>query len=183
MKKLLYLFAAVAMTSLTACDAEDGAPGPQGAPGPEATVYEITNVDFTPSGDFGIFFEYPTILASDHLLVYRLSAVEGNEDVWKPLPETFYFDDGTLDFMYGFDHTRFDTNIYMEGFDLAGVSDAFRLDQVFRVVIIPGMFGDKSSSNVDLNDYNAVVKAYGIDESKIIPLEAKVKAEKKKIIY
>ncbi|MBD3583577.1 hypothetical protein [Flavobacterium selenitireducens] len=175
MKKLLYLFALAGVTALTGCE---GDPGPAGAPGEEAFVYEITNVNFTPAGDFGVFFDFPdSFLASDHVLVYRLANVVNQEDVWKPLPETFYFDDGTLDFMYGFDHTQFDVNVYMEGFDLAGVSPDFRSNQVFRVVVIPGQFA-KSAVKVDLNDYKAVIKAYGIDESKIIELEAKAKAKK-----
>jgi len=39
--------------------------------------------------------------------------------------------------------------------------------QTFRIVIIPGYFSNKTSLKVDLNDYNAVIKAYKIDEGKI----------------
>lgn len=177
MKKLLYLFAIVGITTLTGCE---GDRGPAGADGQEAFVYEISNIDFDPSGDFGVFFEFPTtFLPSDHVLVYRLANVVNQEDVWKPLPETFYFDDGTLDFMYGFDHTQFDVNIYMEGFDLATVSPDFRSDQIFRVVVVPGRLNTgKLSNTVNFADYKSVIKAYGIDETQIIPMEAKVKARK-----
>lgn len=177
MKKLLYLFAIVGMTALTGCE---GDPGPQGIPGQdgeEAYVYETPPVDFTASGDFGVFYDFPiTFLESDHVLVYRLSGVlpDGTQ-VWKPLPESYYFDDGTLDFMYSFDHTRYDVNIVMDGFDLGGINANFRLDQIFRIVVIPGQFA-KSSAKVDLNDYKAVIKAYNIDENKIVTLQPKAKS-------
>ncbi|RZJ69794.1 hypothetical protein [Flavobacterium sp.] len=177
MKKLLYLFAIAGMTTLAACD---GDTGPQGAPGPEAQVYETNPVDFTAAGNYGVFYNFPSgaLLSSDHVLVYRLSAVDNGVDVWKPLPETFYFNDGTLDFMYGFDHTQYDVNIYMEGFDLGAINGDFRLGQIFRIVSIPGTFSGKNAVKVDLNNYDAVIKAYNIDESKMksITLQAKTKA-------
>ncbi len=40
------------------------------------------------------------------VLVYRLTGLDGNKDVWKLLPETYYYDDGTLDFGYRNDFTR-----------------------------------------------------------------------------
>jgi len=183
MKKLLYLFAIAGITALTGCEGDAGPQGPQGPPGSgtEAQVYETGEVNFTPAGEFGIFFNFPqgALLESDHVLVYRLAAVDGQDDVWKPLPETFYFDDGTLDFMYGFDHTRYDVNIFMDGFDLANVNADFRLNQIFRIVSIPGYFPNsgKAAPKVDFNDYKAVVKAYKIDESKVIHIEAKAKAK------
>ena len=90
------------------------------------------------------------------------------KDIWKPLPETYYFGDGTLDLRYDFDFTRFDAQVYMEGFDLAGVSSSYRLNQILRVVVIPAYFG--KNSTVNLNDYHAVVSAFNIDETKIIKM-------------
>jgi hypothetical protein len=98
------------------------------------------------------------------VLVYRLSGTFQGEDVWKLLPETYYFDDGTLDLRYDFDFTRFDSEVHLEGFDLANVSNAYKLDQILRVVVIPAAFGKKG---VDFKDYKAVVKAFHIDENKI----------------
>ena len=106
------------------------------------------------------------------VLVYRLSDVFQGEDVWKLLPETYYFNDGTLDYRYDFNFTRFDAEVYLEGFDLAGLSPAVRLNQVLRVVVIPAYQANKmSSKKVDFNDYNAVINAYNIDESKIIKIQ------------
>jgi hypothetical protein len=102
------------------------------------------------------------------VLAYRLSGVTQGEDIWKPLPETYFFDDGTLDFKYDFDFTRYDTQVTMSGYDLASISPDFRLNQVIRVVIVPGYFG--KHAKVNLSDYKAVVKALHIDESKIIKM-------------
>ena len=55
----------------------------------------------------------------------------------------------------------------MHGNDLGTVSNNFRINQVFRIVIVPGFFGKSASNTVDLNDYNAVIKAYNIDDSKV----------------
>jgi hypothetical protein len=126
-------------------------------------------VNFFPN-DYSVVLTYPhTILSSDMVLVYRLSGTFQGEDVWKPLPETYFFGDGTLDLRYDFDFTRFDAQVNMEGFDLAGVSSSYRLNQVFRVLVIPAYFG--KNNNVDFKDYNAVVKAFNIDESKIIKVQ------------
>ncbi len=173
MKKLLYLFAIVGITTLTACEGDAGPQGPAGENGQEAYVYETPFVSFTAAGNYGIFYEFPiTFLNSDHVLVYRLAGVESGEDVWRPLPETHYFNDGTRDFSYDFDHTRYDVNITMNGNDLATVSAEYRIDQIFRIVVVPGQpVSGKNVSAVDFNDYKAVIAAYGIDESKIVKLK------------
>ena len=135
-------------------------------------VFEYTNVNFLPNS-YTVVLNFPhTIYSSDMVLVYRLSDVFQGEDVWKLLPETYYFNDGTLDYRYDFNFTRFDAEVYLEGFDLAGLSPAVRLNQVLRVVVIPAYQANKmASKKVDFNDYNAVINAYNIDESKIIKIQ------------
>jgi hypothetical protein len=59
----------------------------------------------------------------------------------------------------------------MDGFDLAGVTNAFRINQVFRVVVIPGFRGNKNSNPVDFNDYFAVLNAYHIDPDKVLKIK------------
>jgi hypothetical protein len=103
------------------------------------------------------------------VLVYRLSGSFQGEDIWKLLPETYYFDDGTLDLRYDFDFTRFDAELHLEGFDLAGVSNGYKLNQIFRVVVVPGYFGKNSKMN--FNDYKAVIKVLNINESKLIKIQ------------
>ncbi len=168
MKKITLVLAFIGMITLQSCsvnnDEGDGIDNDT-----VAEVFEYSNVNFFPN-DYSVVLAYPhTILSSDMVLVYRLSGAFQGEDIWKPLPETYFFADGTLDLRYDFDFTRFDAQVYMEGFDLAGVSSTYRLNQVFRVVIIPAYFG--KNSTVDLKDYKAVVHAFNIDESKIIKVQ------------
>jgi hypothetical protein len=167
MKRFTLILAFIGMITLQSCtvnnDDRDGIDNDT-----IAEVFEYTNVNFLPN-DYTVVLEYPhSIFTSDMVLVYRLSGSFQGEDIWKPLPETYYFGDGTLDLRYDFDFTRFDAQVYMEGFDLAGVSSSYRLNQILRVVVIPAYFG--KNSTVNLNDYNAVVSAFNIDESKIIKM-------------
>ena len=105
------------------------------------------------------------------VLVYRLSGVSSGADVWKLLPESYFMGNGTLDFRYDFDFTRYDVNIFMNGFDLAGVSNSYRTNQVFRVVVIPGYFGNKNTNTVDFKDYKAVFNAYHIDPTRVLKIK------------
>ncbi|MES2544018.1 MAG: hypothetical protein V4548_03975 [Bacteroidota bacterium] len=171
MKKIFLLIGMVSLFGLQSCSGPEGPEGPPGSDGTnvEAEVYEITDVDFLSNGNFSIVADLPhTILSSDMVLVYRLSDVFNGADVWRLEPETFYFADGTLDFRYNFDFTRTDVSIYLEGNDLGTVPEEFRLNQVFRIVIIPGYFSNKKA--VDLKDYNAVIKAYNLNDSNPIKL-------------
>ena len=161
MKKITLILAFIGMITLQSCSTEDN--------DTISEVFEYTNVDFLPN-DYTVVLTYPhSIYNSDMVLVYRLSGSFQGEDIWKPLPETYYFDDGTLDLRYDFDFTRFDSEVHLEGYELANVSDAYKLNQILRVLVIPAAFGKKSS--VDFNDYKAVVKAYNIDESKVIKVQ------------
>jgi hypothetical protein len=168
MKKITLVLAFIGMITLQSCTVNDT--NNDGIDNDTISeVFEYSNVNFFPN-DYSVVLTYPhTILSSDMVLVYRLSGTFQGEDVWKPLPETYFFGDGTLDLRYDFDFTRFDAQVNMEGFDLAGVSSSYRLNQVFRVLVIPAYFG--KNNNVDFKDYNAVVKAFNIDESKIIKVQ------------
>jgi hypothetical protein len=168
MKKIILLLAVVVgMFGFQSCTGPEGMPGRDGYNGysAEAEVFEVTTT-FSTSNNFSKFVTLnPPILSSDMVLVYRLSGVDQGEDVWKSQPENYYFGDGTLDFGYNFDFTRYDINIYMIGNNLQSVPSQYRLNQVFRIVVIPGYFSNKST--VDFNDYKAVVKAYKIDDSRV----------------
>ncbi|MCF6132035.1 hypothetical protein [Flavobacterium wongokense] len=162
MKRMTLILAFIGMISLQSCSNEENTDT-------ISEVFEYTGVNFLPN-DYSVVLTYPhSTFNSDMVLVYRLSGSFQGEDVWKLLPETYYFDDGTLDLRYDFDFTRFDAEVHLEGFDLAGVSDAFKLNQVLRVVIVPGAFG--KTAKVDYRDYKAVVKAYKIKESNVVKVQ------------
>lgn len=170
MKRIIILLAVVGMFGFQGCTGPEGPPGPPGYDGQDgqdgliADAIEITNVSFTTSNNFGIFkaFAKP-IYASDMVLVYRLSAVTNGTDVWSLIPETHYFSDGTLDFSYDFDFTKYDVNIFMVGNNLGTVSDQFRFNQVFRIVVIPANL----INGIDKNNYNAVMSALKINDDQI----------------
>ena len=171
MKKITLFFAVLGMLSFEACTVKEAAPINTVDNDTISEVWEYTR-SFTTTNNFSNLITYPhAIYSSDMVLVYRLSGVVNGADVWKLLPETYYFNSGVVDFRYDFDFTRYDVNIYMEGFDLPGVSSAYRTNQVLRVVVIPGFFGNKNANTVNFNDYNAVVNAYHIDPSKVLKIK------------
>ena len=171
MKKFTLFLAIIGMLSFQSCTVHDTTPINTTDNDTISEVWEFTR-SFNTTNNFSNLITFPhTIYSSDMVLVYRLSGVSNGADVWKLLPETYYFANGTLDFRYDFDFTKYDVNVYMDGFDLAGVSAAYRTNQVLRVVVIPGFFGNKNTNTVDFNNYNAVLNAYHIDPSKVLKIK------------
>lgn len=112
------------------------------------------------------------ILSTDVVLVYRnFNSNSTGSPVWQLLPKTYYLSGGReLDFNFLFDPKN--VEIYSEAnFDQATMTAAeaaeFKTNQSFRIVIIPADPAKNSAPKVDFNDYNAVVKYYKLDESKI----------------
>jgi len=130
-------------------------------------VFEYQNVDLMAANGYRQVLTFPhAIYASDMVLVYRLASSGPTGDVWKLQPETYYFNDGTLDFGYRNDFTRYDAEVILFGYDLLGLTTAYKLDQVFRVVIIPGYFGNKYTEGVDFSNYLEVVNHYQLNKQK-----------------
>lgn len=173
MKKIFLLLAFAGITSLTSCEGPTGPTGPQGNPGPEAQVIELLNRNFGYSSQFGfnIYHEFADFgLApydSDSVIMFRLAGtIDSQTPIWQPIPRTMFLNEGELD--YDFDFSPVDFTIYAGGTYDLGTTPQYINNQTFRIVIIPGYFENRMA--VDLNDYNAVVAAYNIDESKIIRL-------------
>jgi hypothetical protein len=154
MKKIITLLTLVVMFSFQACTVADTEPTYTDSD-TISTVYEnSTYYNFTSSNNYTATFYFPySIYSTDMVLVYRLSGTDNGKDVWDFLPETHYFSDGTRDFSYKFDFTYTDVQIYLEGNDLGSVADSYRLDQIFRIVVVPAdlIYG------VDTNDYSSVM--------------------------
>lgn len=165
MKKSILFLVFIGVISLQSCTVNENTDAVDNDTISE--VFEFTNVNFLPN-NYSVNINFPhSIYASDMVLVYRLAGTYQGQDVWKQVPETYYFDDGTLDFRYDFDFTKYDVSLYLEGYNLPSLNASYRLNQIFRVVIVPGYFGNKSSQNVDFSDYHAVIQAYHIDDTKI----------------
>ena len=168
MRKITLLLAFIGMIGLQSCTVNEDQP----APVDNDTISEVweynANINFTSNNNYSLLIPFRhTIYSSDMILVYRLSGFDNGLDVWKLLPENYYFSDGTLNFGYDFDFTQNNFIVRMIGNDLSTVSNQNRLNQVLRVVVLPGYFGNKNATTIDYNDYNAVIKAYNIDDSKV----------------
>lgn len=137
-------------------------------------VWEYTNVDFHPGNNYSVFLDFHHVIyASDMVLVYHLYDIVNGNDVWRLMPQTYYFNGGgELD--YNFDFTQYDANVFLDAnFDLTTLSPVWTDNQIFRVVVIPAYFGNRMSADsketekVDFNNYEEVIKYFKIDESKI----------------
>ncbi|MCE6992529.1 hypothetical protein [Dyadobacter sp. CY323] len=164
-----------------------GCQGPEGPPGPEGgsidvtgTTFDLINVNFTAANKFEYGLNYAdakvTVLESDAVLVY----VHWNDvptggttmKAYRLLPQTAYFTSGGL-LTYNFDQTKNDFSVFLDGnVDLTTLADEWTKNQTFRVVIVPSDFAARTGGSVDFNDYNAVVKHFNIDESKIRKIPA-----------
>ena len=165
MKKLTLILALIGMVTLQSCSNDDDTDRDT-----ISEVFEYSGVNFLPN-DYKVTLNYPhTIFTSDMVLVYRLSGTFEGQDLWKLLPESYFFDDGTLDLRYDFDFRTVDAEVSLQGYDLPNVTNAFKLNQVLRVVVIPGIMVNNKST-INFRDYNRVVKAFNIDESKMTKIK------------
>lgn len=162
--KIALLFAFIGIISLESCTVHEE---------PTNTIdYDTISKTMEVTTSFNAGNNYSRLISfdgaiypSDMVLVYHLYDVVSGDDVWRQMPQTYYFTGGDeLD--YNFDFTRYDVNIFLgANFDLNTLSSSWTQNQTFRIVIIPSDFKNKVS--VDYSNYDAVVKAFGIDESKI----------------
>lgn len=163
MKRITLILAVIGMVTLGSCSNDDDVDRDT-----IAEVYELRNVDFgyNPTDGYLIYETLnPQIAHGSSIIMYRLSGtIDSSTPIWQPIPRTLYFPEGELD--YDFDFTREDFTIYAGGTYDLNLTPNFINNQTFRLVIIPGYASNKMS-NVDLSDYNAVIKAFNIDDSNI----------------
>jgi len=180
MKRIFLLLAIVGMTALQSCTNDDDRVDNDTI----AEVFEINqNTTFNAGNGYKINYSLlPPIFNSDMIMIYRLSGTAGGQDVWEALPQTYFFSSGAEYLQYTFDFTVNSINIYIDSNFPAEEEPAFSVNQVFRVVIIPGYLSNKAANSgkgatvapaVDLSDYNAVIKAYGLNDSNVKTLESR----------
>lgn len=110
------------------------------------------------------------LIESDVVLIYMQTGTTNNSPIWKLLPYTFYVNNANNDEVnYTFDFSKFDIAIYVNSTSTLNLdsNSTYYSGKRFRVVVVPAKTGKNASAVVDHNDYNAVIKFYGIDESKI----------------
>jgi hypothetical protein len=169
MKKILLFLAVVGITALSGCSGPQGPSGHDGYSA-ESEVFELRHVNFGYSASSGYTIYQtlnPNIYSSDTILIYRMSdLINANTPVWQLIPRTLFLPQGELD--YDFDFSKQDFTIYAGGTYDLGLTPAYIQDQTFRIVVIPGYFSNRGGKPiVDKNDYNAVIKAYHIDDANV----------------
>lgn len=165
MKKLYTLVLAIILVS---CEGPVGPPGIPGPPGEDGTVllgqvFEV-EADLNAGTNFEYFVEIPSnieVFESDIVMVYRLMGTFEGSDIWEPLPQTIFRNDGIL--LYGFDYTLFDVRLFLDG-----TADFGRLDRVdtdgliYRIAVLPADFAD----TINVNEIDKVMEALEIQDVK-----------------
>lgn len=124
---------------------------------------------FSSSNSFTLSMDI-NIQNTDVVLVYRKV---GN--YWQSIPKTYYLDNVTVpttgrELDYNFNFNTQEVNIstsanFNQSTQMSAAETTQYLNnQTFRVVLVPASAGKTS---VDFTDYNAVIKYYNIDESKV----------------
>jgi hypothetical protein len=162
MKLANFIFGLLVILMIQSCE---GPEGPEGQPGLnavniEANVFEV-KMDFTTQNNFSQRLNFTTTtLSSDVVMVYIQWEKDGNTPIWRALPQTVFFEDGFL--IYNFDFTTKDFTVFLDGsINRANLNADWRLNQIFRIVVIPGRF---TSSRIDLTNYEAVTALLGLKD-------------------
>ena len=173
MRKLTLILALIGMITLQSCVREEvirEVPVAQPDYDTISEVFELRNRNFSYDANFDEYFIResltPQIYASDVIIIYRLvGTTNTGAPIWQLIPRTIYFNNGDeLD--YDFDFSREDFSIYARGtYNLANTPQ-FITNQTFRIVIIPGYFS-RTANPVDYNNYDDVIKYFGIDDKNV----------------
>lgn len=178
MKKiLLFLFLGAVGFTAYSCDNNDDTPVQTVDYDTIAQMKDITGT-FSNSGNYTIS-QGLGIPSTYVVLVYRL--VGGN--AWQQIPKSVYLPDVSskptnrvFDYNFLFNSQNVEIRIDDENFNLAsdltsGEITSYLNNQTFRIVLVPanttGVGGSNKKASVDTSDYNAVVKYYNLDESKV----------------
>lgn len=161
MKRILSLISVFALL-LTACEGEPGPPGFDGLDGLDGAIiassaFEI-EIDFNAANNFEFIEPYGfTVLPSDVTLVYILWDTSNGQDIWRLMPQTVTFVDGSL--VYNFDFTQQDVRLFLDGTtDFNALDNVWTQGQIFRVVVIPA----DNIDGIDVSNINAVLNANNI---------------------
>lgn len=161
MKKITLFLVFIGMMALQSCEVTEVYDDVDNAPRNE--VFEVTT-SFNSNNNYSSLVTFdPPIYTSDSVLVYHLYDVVDGQDVWKLMPQTYYFNDGgELDF--NFDYSRFNVKIFLEAnFNLNTLPLTWTQNQTFRIVVIPDGF----SKTVNKNNIDSVMSALNVNKSEV----------------
>lgn len=172
MKKILPLILLAGIGFLTySCDNSNDDPVVVN-PGKDSDTVPImkdVNVSLNSSNNYS-HIELLNLQSTDVVLVYRKDPEASN--AWQLVPKTYYLaNNRELEYNFLFNSQK--VEIFTEGVNPATLSSAeastYLNNQTFRIVLVYANGAGKSAAkaNVDYSDYNAVVKYYNLDESKV----------------
>ena len=171
MKKITFFLAFIGMIILNSCTVNDTPPAQiqQVNNTYLSEVFEVTT-SFGPNNNFTRLVTFtPPIYNADTVLVYHLYDVVNGSDVWRLMPQTYYFDNG-VELDYNYDFTKYDVNLFLDSNDnLNNFSSSWTQNQTFRLVVVPGSF--KMSNKNAYSDYNATIEMLGYKDTKIKKLD------------
>ena len=162
MKKITLLLAFIGMMTLQSCEVTEVYDTPV-SNAPRTEVFEVTT-SFSSSNNYSSLVVFdPPLYSSDSVLLYHLYDVVNGQDVWKLMPQTYYFNDGgALDF--NFDYTKFNAKIFLSAnFNLNTLASSWTKNQTFRIVIIPNGF----AKSVNKNNIDAVMSALKVSKGEV----------------
>ena len=155
MKRIISLFALTFL--FIACE---GDPGQDGLDGGQivSSAFEIT-IDFNDANNYEFIELYGfDVYPSDVTLVYILWETADDQDIWRLLPQSTTFNDGST-LTYNFDFTQSDVRFFLDGTtDFNTLETVWIQNQIFRVVVVPA----DNVSRVDYSDINSVMQTLGI---------------------
>ena len=151
-------------------DGLDGINGEDGAP--PALVFD-DNITFSFNNENGLWEsafvdfndKYGVVpQPQDVVLAYRQEGdVDGNP-IWSQLPQNFFLDQGTIQYLFTF--TDIDIQFIIDGnFDLSNLDIGFTDNQNFRIVFVPAEFAE--NFNGDFSNLKAVMSALNLKESDV----------------
>lgn len=160
MKKFIIILLSVVFLS---CEGPRGPQGPPGFDGLIGNVFDVV-VDFTPGNGYSNLIVFPNnieVFESDVVMVYlleeQISDPSGPIDVWTPLPQPFFVNNG-LQVVYNFNYTFLDVNLFLDGnVNLDALGPGFTQDQVFRIAVIPAEFLE--TFDVNIANYDELMSA------------------------
>jgi hypothetical protein len=159
MKKLLAI--SLSLFGILFFQACEGPVGPPGLDGVNivSEVFEV-EVNFTQANNFSEQLQFdPAIIESDVVLAFIEWEIDGGNSVWRALPQTVFFNEGGV-LIYNYDFSKVDFRLFLDGaIDPATLGEEWRLNQLFRVIVVPG---DYASNRIDFTNYEAVTAMLGL---------------------
>lgn len=150
MKNILLFLALSSSIIFSSCEGDPGPPGMDGGL-VYAQVFEanVGNYQYDSAYNqlYSNLYTFPfTVYESDAVLAYRLSGLDNSvsppADIWTPLPQNVFYNDGTGDFFqYNFNATFISVQFTIEGnFQLTNIDPLDATNQIFRIVVVPAEF-------------------------------------------